>query len=150
MAALLRGTTYGKLSIYDAIFRYAPPSENDTADYRRNVQRWTGLDISRKISILNVGEFEKVVAAVERMEGRQPGKENSIKKVIKTKVDATGKLSEFLIEGETKYISKVAAVQRAEEHEIDAVVVRRKYGEPFIRAVADVTAGNNFSSMIEA
>ncbi len=150
LAALLHGSTYSKLSIYDAIFRYAPPSENDTADYRRNVQQWTGLDISRKISSLNDSEFEKVVKAVERMEGWQPGKENSIKKVIKTKTDAKGKLSEFLLEGETEYISKAVAIQRAEEYEIDAVVVRPGNSEPFIRAFADTTAGNNFSSIVEA
>lgn len=42
LEALLKSAAYFKLTIQQAISRYAPASENDTAKYIENVCKWTG------------------------------------------------------------------------------------------------------------
>jgi hypothetical protein len=71
--ALLGTTGYRNLTIADAIARYAPPHENDTAAYTAGVSRMTNLDATRAISSLNGAELDAVVGAIRRVEGWQPG-----------------------------------------------------------------------------
>lgn len=73
LLALLRTDTYQKLSIEDAIKRYAPPSENDTAAYERNIRRLTGLDTTKTLNTLSAGELEKVARAIRTIEGWSAG-----------------------------------------------------------------------------
>jgi hypothetical protein len=71
--ALLGTAGYRNLTIADAIARYAPPHENDTAAYTAGVSRMTNLDATRAISSLNGAELDAVVGAIRRVEGWQPG-----------------------------------------------------------------------------
>ena len=43
---LLKSPAYARMSIAQAINRYAPPTENNTAGYVEHVCRWTGLNPS--------------------------------------------------------------------------------------------------------
>ena len=72
---LLSSPRYSNLSIFDAISRYAPPNENDTANYQNLIAEWTGLDTSRIISDLSASELEAVANAIQRMEGYTVGTE---------------------------------------------------------------------------
>ena len=72
---LLSSPRYSNLSIFDAISRYAPPNENDTANYQNLIAEWTGLDTSRLISDLSASELEAVANAIQRMEGYTVGTE---------------------------------------------------------------------------
>ena len=71
--ALLRTDSYNKLTIRDAITRYAPPFENDTAAYHRKLEKLTGLSIDRPMSGLNASELTKVARAIRTIEGWTPG-----------------------------------------------------------------------------
>lgn len=148
LRALITGPTYRVLTIYNAVARYAPDTENDTPRYRRQVADFTGLDINRRISTLSFNEVGNLLDAIQRIEGWIVGTDNYIKKVIRTKVDRRGRLVEFLIEGENEYIDKNEAIRRAEEMEIDAVVVAGS-GGTYIRAFGDATSQNNFDELRE-
>ena len=43
-------TSYGQFTLRDAIYRYAPPSENDSDQYLKNICDWTGLSPESKVS----------------------------------------------------------------------------------------------------
>lgn len=55
LASLLAAPRYNKLTIREAIYIYAPPEDNDTAAYIRNICEMTGLrptdPISKGISV---------------------------------------------------------------------------------------------------
>lgn len=70
---LMRSQNYRNLTIADAISRYAPPSENDTAAYRRRIAELTGLSINTRIADLNDEQLGRVAAAIRRIEGWKAG-----------------------------------------------------------------------------
>ncbi len=71
--ALLRTDSYNKLTVAGAISRYAPPVENDTAAYHRNIERLTGLSINKKMSDLTPSELTSVAQAIRQIEGWKAG-----------------------------------------------------------------------------
>jgi len=75
--SLLKTSDYNNLSINNAILKYAPPSENDTANYQLMLKQKTGLDIGRKINSLTSAELDKVASAIQQIEGYTVGKETS-------------------------------------------------------------------------
>lgn len=145
---LLQGSKYINLSISRAVSRYAPPKENDTERYKVLIARITGLDISRKISDLDAAELDRVVDAIQQIEGFAVGVEKPVRKVIGALTDGS-RLTAFLIEGESSYISLDAALALASCGEIDAVVVRPSIGRAYLRAHADNVEGNNFGAIAE-
>ena len=74
MKDLLRSDKYCNLSLKAAIFKYAPPHENNTKKYQSDLKKYTGLDITRKIRDLNEEELERVAQTIKRLEGWVPGK----------------------------------------------------------------------------
>lgn len=74
---LLRGSTYRDLNIAQAIARYAPSSENNTAEYIRQVGRNTGMDVNGKtIAQMSPTEFNSFVEAIRKHEGYRVGTVN--------------------------------------------------------------------------
>ncbi|MFG1173022.1 type VI secretion system tip protein TssI/VgrG [Erwiniaceae bacterium CAU 1747] len=73
VSALLQTKNYRNLNINDAISRYAPPVENNTAAYQRRIQSVTGLDGDRIVSSLNADELDSVVKAIRQHEGWRAG-----------------------------------------------------------------------------
>ena len=74
MKDLLCSDKYCNLSLKAAIFKYAPPHENNTTKYQSDLKKYTGLDINRKIRDLNEEELERVAQTIKRLEGWVPGK----------------------------------------------------------------------------
>lgn len=74
LRALLRGEHYRNLTLKTAVFKYAPPHENNTTKYQSDLKRLTGLDINRKLCDLNDEEFERVLKTIKYLEGWVPGK----------------------------------------------------------------------------
>lgn len=72
--ALLRTDTYNNLTIAGAISRYAPPSENNTAAYHRQIERLTGLSINRRVRDLSDAEVSRMARAIREIEGWSPGR----------------------------------------------------------------------------
>jgi len=78
LVTLLRSDTYNKLSIARAISKYAPPHENNVAQYRRKLKKMTGLPLDTKLSQLDSVEIEKVVGAICQIEGWREGSTDHI------------------------------------------------------------------------
>ena len=76
--ALLRSDSYNKLTVAGAISRYAPPSENNTSAYHRQIERLTGLSINKLMSDLTPYELTRVATAIRQIEGWTPGTEQRI------------------------------------------------------------------------
>jgi hypothetical protein len=108
----------------------------------------TGLDIKRKISDLNFADLEKVVDAIQQIEGFIIGIEKPVRSVIGVLTDGV-RLTAFLIEGDSSYISLADAVALASLGDINAVVVRPAKGSAYLRARADGASGNNFSNIVK-
>jgi hypothetical protein len=90
--------------------------------------------------------FDKVVAAIEIIKGFSVGVEQPVRKIIGTLTDGK-RLTHFLIEGNSSYISLAEAISLAGQGEIDAVIVRKANGTEYLRASPDGFADNNFSAM---
>ncbi|MBR5154025.1 MAG: hypothetical protein IKW57_04510 [Alphaproteobacteria bacterium] len=71
--ALLRTDSYNKLTVAGAISRYAPPSENNTSAYHRNIEKLTGLSINKRMSELTDAELDAVAKAIKKIEGWKVG-----------------------------------------------------------------------------
>lgn len=75
ISELLRSDKYRNLTISQAIFKYAPPHENNTASYKASLRRKTGLSINKKIFELNDEQMTRVVNAIREVEGWRAGKQ---------------------------------------------------------------------------
>ena len=148
LSSLLGGASYINLTISAAISRYAPPNENDTANYERLIARLTGLDVTRKLSELTPAEFSQVVSAIETIEGYVVGNESVIRRISAVKTDGN-RLVKFLVEGDSRYIPLSVAIRLADAGAIDAVVVRPSSGSAYLRSRADGNHANNFSALAE-
>ncbi len=78
LAALLRSKGYKNLTISAAIFKYAPPHENDTQNYKARIRNLTGLSTSMKLCNLTDEQINRVVDAICIIEGWRIGKETNI------------------------------------------------------------------------
>lgn len=73
LTALLNTNTYQPLTINQAISRYAPPSENDTANYQRLIQQGTGLDGDTRKNELTPAQLTLVANTIRTIEGWREG-----------------------------------------------------------------------------
>ena len=71
--ALLKSRNYAKLSLADAVKRYAPSNENDPKSYANQIMKSTGIDTSRTYASLTPEEQSKVLDAMKRIEGGRAG-----------------------------------------------------------------------------
>lgn len=69
---IFEGKSYRDLSLKDAISRYAPPSENDTATYQRTVLASVG-GTNRKMADYSPAERNAILDAMQRVEGFKTG-----------------------------------------------------------------------------
>lgn len=74
ISQLLRSDSYNRLTVAGAISRYAPPSENNTAAYHRQIEKLTGLSINKRMSDLTDAELARVAGAIRTIEGWTPGR----------------------------------------------------------------------------
>ena len=149
LTSLLRTEKYMNLSISDAIERYAPTGENDTEGYKRKLERLTRLDMARRVENLSSEELDRVVLAIQVIEGYVVGVETPMRRVIATHSDGK-RLTEFLIEGDGSYLPLAEAVRLARNGDIDAVVGRTAQGTVYLRAYPDDEAFNNFSQIVQS
>lgn len=76
-ALIFEGANYRGITLEQAIARYAPPSENNTAWYTRTVLAAVG-GINKLMSQYTQPERNKILAAMERVEGFKVGKVTDI------------------------------------------------------------------------
>lgn len=72
--SLLETQKYQERTIDQAVTSWAPKKDkNNPKVYKNRVRKWTGLDLNRKVKDLTKEELEKLVSAIERMEGGRLG-----------------------------------------------------------------------------
>lgn len=145
LKALLQTETYSALTIEKAVKRYAPPSENGTEAYKKNLKKITGLDIERKLGDLKADELESVVRAIEKLEGTIPGKEQILARVVGTVIDK-GRIVSYVLDRGLGTVGKARAVELALAGLLDAVVVSGKSG-PYLRSRPDQAVANNLDAL---
>jgi hypothetical protein len=64
---------YAGLSISDALNRYAPPNENDTAAYINSVSQAIGVSPETKLNLLNSSQRQAMLDSINKVEGFKPG-----------------------------------------------------------------------------
>ncbi len=75
LIALLKSASYASRTLREAIFRYAPPSENDSERYLRFVTGRTGIDPDQVLGSLPVAQLRRLGDAIQAMEGWNEGAE---------------------------------------------------------------------------
>jgi len=73
LIALLKTNIYQLLSLFSAISRYAPSSENNTANYQQFIEKITGLRGDTPLNSLSTSQLKQVAFAIRRIEGWQAG-----------------------------------------------------------------------------
>jgi len=71
--ALLKGDLYSKLSAADAIKKWAPPNENDSGSYIKNVAKMANLDMSKRYVDMSREEQGRFLDAMKKVEGGRVG-----------------------------------------------------------------------------
>ncbi len=75
LCALLQSDKYANLTIAAAIYKYAPPSDNNNPkSYQQKLSNMTGLSLNRKLYQLTPAEIERVAFAIKEIEGWKSGK----------------------------------------------------------------------------
>ena len=77
VVGLLRSASYKALSLRDAIFRYAPPSENDSERYVAFVTKEADIAPDAVLGDLPSPKTRALAAAIQKLEGWVPGTERS-------------------------------------------------------------------------
>ncbi len=75
IVGLLQSNSYRNLSLKDAIFRYAPPVENDSAAYVAFIESETGIDRAKILKDLPVAQIRTIAKFIKQVEGWTPGEE---------------------------------------------------------------------------
>jgi hypothetical protein len=74
LLALLQTPMYQSLTITNAIFKYAPPTDNNnTQAYVNFIRQATGLNVNRTMSSLSADELNAVAGAIRQQEGWTEG-----------------------------------------------------------------------------
>ncbi|PWB83465.1 MAG: hypothetical protein C3F11_06470 [Methylocystaceae bacterium] len=75
IVSLFGSRSYRDLTLEAAIFRYAPPPENDSAAYARAVAAKVGVDRSTPVRSLSSGQLQSLAQAIKSHEGWTAGRE---------------------------------------------------------------------------
>lgn len=90
IVALLRSPSYRSLTLEDAIFRYAPPVENNSDKYIAFVEKETGISRDVVVGSLPAKMLSAVAKAIRGMEGWTEGKERPDMPLSGTALAASG------------------------------------------------------------
>ena len=71
--SLLKSKAYIDLSLKNAVFRYAPPSENNSEAYADFIHTSTGIALDTRLSTLKIADFRKLAKTIRQIEGWTPG-----------------------------------------------------------------------------
>lgn len=75
IVALLTSPSYRSLSLHDAIFKYAPPTENDSAAYVKAITTGTGIAADAVLAALPIARVRAICTVIKQFEGWKVGVE---------------------------------------------------------------------------
>jgi hypothetical protein len=145
---LLKGSRYRDKTISDAVNTYAPKRDgNDPERYKRQITKFSGLTRSRVLKELSNLEFSALVAAMKRVEGSKPGREERFrtKDIVDVRTNKKNLIIAYKVE-DLGWLSKAEIIALVEQGRIDAVVVSEN-GRDYIRTRPDQESSNNLDEM---
>jgi hypothetical protein len=143
---VLKKDDFQSRTIAKALEIWAPKEDsNDPENYKKNLQRWTDIDLERLVSSLSNAELISIVNSIERMEGKGPGKIIEVpvkgfprkKQITKVTKDEKGVIDSYYIE-DIGWVSKEQGIDLAIGGEVDAVVATSSTGHIFLKTRPDV------------
>jgi hypothetical protein len=147
--SVLKKDDFQGRTVSKAIEVWAPKEDgNNTELYKKHVQTWTQIVLTRQVNTLSEDELEKLVKAIERKEGSKPGKIIEVlppgtkKKILDVKKNKENLIIQYLVEG-YGWLRKTEAINLVEKDIVDAVIVKRQNGYVFLRSRPDSTKTNN-------
>lgn len=149
--SVLKKDDFQGRTVSKAIEVQAPKEDgNNTELYKKHIQVWTQIDLTRLISSLSAEELEKLVKAIEKKEGSRSGKIIEVplskvkKKILDIKKNKENLIIQYLVE-DYGWLLKSEAINLARKNIIDAVIVKKSDGYVFLRSRPDKTKINNLS-----
>jgi hypothetical protein len=147
--SVLKKDDFQGRTVSKAIEVWAPKEDgNNTELYKKHVQTWTQIVLTRQVNTLSEDEVEKLVKAIERKEGSKPGKIIEVlppgtkKKILDVKKNKENLIIQYLVEG-YGWLRKTEALNLVAKDIVDAVIVKRQNGYVFLRSRPDSTKTNN-------
>lgn len=143
---LFKKETYQKKTVFDAVDDYAPAKDKNNPDqYRKNLSRLTGLRLDRKIKDLSNEELVQLVDAIEKIEGKKRGTEETfrVKEILDVQTGKKSVIVAYLVE-DLGWKSKAEVIGLIGKGFVDGVVVK-KGGKTYIRTRPDQTVANNLN-----
>jgi len=141
---LLKKKVYQNKTVFDMVDSYSPKKDkNNPAQYRKQLKQLTGLSLSQKIKDLSEQEFQKLIEAIQKIEGNKAGTEEAFyaKPIIDIQVNDKNVIVAYLIE-EMGWKSKAEIIDLIERGRVDAVIVEEN-GTTYIRTRPDSEVSNN-------
>ena len=137
-------TSYPTTTLFRLVAFYAPKKENDVKRYRKLLKDFTGIDLQRTVSDLSSQELERLMDAIQRIEGFRHGEEEFLgpaKKIIDVERDKKQRIIAYLVE-DLGWLSPSETIKGTLSLEIDGVVAE-KGGRTYIRTRPDSIFPNN-------
>ena len=131
------------------IASFAPPTENETKKYLYFLQQRTGVKDNKKIKDFSTKEFEKLLKAIEDMEGPQAGtiiEYFEKKEITQVQKNKKGTIISYFVSG-MGWFSKTAAIKLARNGEINAVIATSRSGNLYLRTRPDIQVINNLENL---
>lgn len=144
---LLKKRSFREKTVYVAIDTYAPQKDSNNPDqYRKSLQKLTNLDLNKKIKDLSEDEFNKLVSAIQRIEGNKPGTQETfyVKAIIDVETNKKNIIVAYLIE-KMGWKSKPEVIDLIGQGRVAGVIVK-KNGNIFIRTRPDQEIPNNLEA----
>jgi len=145
---LLKGSKYRNKTIIEMVRSYAPKNDgNNPERYARQIESIAGLKRSRVLKDLSDEEFAALVAAMKRIEGNKPGREEKfrVKEIVDIRVNKRNVIIAYNVE-DYGWLSKAETIALTEQGRIDAVVVTEN-GRTYVRTRPDQATSNNLDEM---
>jgi hypothetical protein len=130
---LLKSINYNTIKVAELPEKY---DSRNAEEYRRMLLSISKLDPKKRVKDLNAKEFERLQAAIERIEGWEVGQEHFIEKWYISGVHKkNGVIVEYLVKKEnaSSWIPKKEAVNLAVAGRLHATVVHNKNNTHYLR-----------------
>jgi hypothetical protein len=140
-------TTFSNMSIDQMMAQFAPPSENNTAKYRKFLHETTGVMDNKKIKNFTDTEFEKLWQGIEQIEGSKEGTIIEIYQINQVRKNNNGVICEYCIDL-SKWLSKEETIDFAKQKIVELEVCTLP-STIYLRAKANSTFQPNLEDIVE-
>ena len=128
-------TTFANMSIDKMMEQFAPPSENDTAKYRKFLHNTTGVLDDKIIKNFTDIEFEKLWKGIEQFEGTKEGTIFEIYQIDQVRKNNKGVIYEYRLKLST-WITKVDTINLAKDRKVELEICTLYNNTIYLRSKA--------------